>query len=99
MRQCACLVVNPITANNFASSFNYKPVGRESDSLICPYKRLVDLFKLVGTGLSLVCCLAISGFNWRFSFAPGFHRCCFTPLGSTGVRMHCFCRVIISDSS
>ena len=29
--------------------------------------KLVELFKLVGAGLSLVCCLVIRG-----SFAPGF---------------------------
>ena len=28
MRQSACLVVNPITVNNFASLFNCTPVGR-----------------------------------------------------------------------
>ena len=33
MRQSACLVLNPITVNNFASLFNYTPVGRASDSM------------------------------------------------------------------
>ena len=32
MRQSACLVFNPINDNNFASLFNYTPVGRASDS-------------------------------------------------------------------
>ena len=31
MRQSACLVLNPITVNNFASLFNCMPVGRASD--------------------------------------------------------------------
>ena len=32
MRQSACLVFITITVNNYASSFNCKPVGRVSDS-------------------------------------------------------------------
>ena len=36
MRQSACLVVNPITVNNFAVLFNCTPVGRRSDSMIAP---------------------------------------------------------------
>ena len=36
MRQFACLVLNPITVNNFASVFNYTPVGRASDSMKAP---------------------------------------------------------------
>ena len=36
MRQSACLVFNPITVNNFASLFNYTPVGRASDSMMAP---------------------------------------------------------------
>ena len=36
MRQSACLVLNPITVNNFASLFNCTPVGRGSDSMIAP---------------------------------------------------------------
>ena len=35
-RQSACLVFNPITVNNFASPFNYTPVGRASDSVMAP---------------------------------------------------------------
>ena len=34
MRQSACLVFNPITVNNFASLFNWTPVGRASDSMM-----------------------------------------------------------------
>ena len=36
MRQAACLVLNPVTVNNFASLFNCKPVGRASDSMMAP---------------------------------------------------------------
>ena len=36
MRQSACLVFNPITANNFDSLFNCTPVGRASDSMMAP---------------------------------------------------------------
>ena len=36
MRQSACLVFNPITVNNFASLFNWTPVGRASDSMMAP---------------------------------------------------------------
>ena len=36
MRQSACLVVNPIAVTNFASFFNYTPVGRASDSVMDP---------------------------------------------------------------
>ena len=36
MRQSACLGVNTITVNNFASLFNYTPVGRTSDSMMSP---------------------------------------------------------------
>ena len=36
MRQSVCLVVNPITVNNFAVLFNCTPVGQGSDSMIAP---------------------------------------------------------------
>ena len=48
-RQSACIVINPITVESFAT-LNDRP-----------NIKLVDLFKLVGTGLSLVCCLVIWG--------------------------------------
>ena len=35
-RQTACLVVNPITVNNFADLFNCTPVGRASDLMMAP---------------------------------------------------------------
>ena len=36
LQQTACLVVNPITAGNFAFLFNCTPVGRTSDSMAVP---------------------------------------------------------------
>ena len=36
MRQSACLAINPITVNNFASLFDCTPVGRASDSVMGP---------------------------------------------------------------
>ena len=47
MRQSACLVVNPITVNNFAVLMYCTPVGRGSDSMIAPTKKNVWL---VGAG-------------------------------------------------
>ena len=35
-RQSACLVINPITVDNFAVLFNCMPVDRASDSLMAP---------------------------------------------------------------
>ena len=52
MRQSACLIVNPLTVNNFAYLFNYTPVGRA-------YGSLMDQFELVGAGLSFICCFII----------------------------------------
>ena len=36
MRQSACLVINPITVDNFAALFNCRPVNRASDSMMVP---------------------------------------------------------------
>ena len=36
LQQTACLVVNPITAGNFAYLFNCTPVGQTSDSVMVP---------------------------------------------------------------
>ena len=41
LQQTACLVVNPITVGNFAFLFNCTLVGRTSDSLMVPTKRLI----------------------------------------------------------
>ena len=59
MRQSACLVINPVMVDIFASLFLLHAGWsciRPSDE---PNIKLVDL--LVGTGLSLVCCLIILG--------------------------------------
>ena len=36
MRQSACLVINPITVDNFAALFNCTPVDRASNSMMAP---------------------------------------------------------------
>ena len=36
MRQSACLVVSPITVDNFAALFNCTAVDRASDSIMAP---------------------------------------------------------------
>ena len=36
MRQSACLVINPITVDNFAAFFNCTSVDRASDSMMAP---------------------------------------------------------------
>ena len=38
MRQSACLVINPITVDNFAALSNCTPVDRASDSMMAPTK-------------------------------------------------------------
>ena len=36
MRQSACLVINPITVDGYATLFNCTPVDRASDSMMAP---------------------------------------------------------------
>ena len=36
MRQSACLVINPITVDGYATLFNCMPVDRASDSMMTP---------------------------------------------------------------
>ena len=36
MRQSACLVINPLTVDGYASLFNCMPVDRASDSMMAP---------------------------------------------------------------
>ena len=60
-RQSAYLAINPITVDSFASLFGCTHVGRASDSVIGPTLKLVDLFMLIWTVLSLICCLDIRG--------------------------------------
>ena len=40
MRQSACLVISPITADNFAALFNCTPVDRASDTMIARPKAI-----------------------------------------------------------
>ena len=80
-QQSACLVINPITVSSFAPSY-CTPVGLNDGHNI----KLVELFKLVGAGLSLVYCLVIRGSTGGF-------------LCTTSITIRCFCRVFISDSS
>ena len=47
-RQSACLVINPITVNNFAALFNCTPVDRASDSMMAATQSYS--FYLDGTG-------------------------------------------------
>ena len=51
MWQSACLVINPITVNNFASFFNRTPVGRASDSMIAPARHKAIYFSWLGPKL------------------------------------------------
>ena len=51
LQRTACLVVNPITVGNFAFLFNCTPVGRTSDSMMVPTKRLIYWWD--GRGLML----------------------------------------------
>ena len=36
MRQSACLIINSITVDDYATLFNYTPVDRASNSMIAP---------------------------------------------------------------
>ena len=53
MRQSACLVINPITVDNFAALFNCTPVDRASDSMMARPKAIhfswfgPELFRLL----------------------------------------------------
>ena len=41
LQKTSCLVVNSITVGNFAFLLNRTPVGRTSDSMAVPTKRLI----------------------------------------------------------
>ena len=57
MRQSARLVFKSITVNNFASFFNCMPVGRASDSMMAPTKKLLIL--VARGGSFFVCTLSV----------------------------------------
>ena len=48
MRQFACLLVNPITLDNFAAIYNCTPVDQASDSMMAGTKHYS--YELIGTG-------------------------------------------------
>ena len=48
VRQFSCLLVNPITLDNFAAIFNCTPVDRASDSMMARTKHYS--YQLIGTG-------------------------------------------------
>ena len=58
MRQSACLVINPITVDGYATLLNCPSVDRASDSMMARPKSIH--FRLVGTG-AFVCCLVHRG--------------------------------------
>ena len=62
---------------------------------------ILNLIESVSEDFPSYSCLLFGhpGFNWWFSFAPGFQWCCLTTKGSSSVTIHCFYRVHISDSS
>ena len=70
MRQSACLIINPITVASFAPLFN---CGWSSIRLNdWPNINLVDIFKLIRTGLSLMCCLLIRNSTGGFHLLEYF---------------------------
>ena len=64
----ACLVINPITVDNFTSLFNCTPVGRASDSRMGPKQIL--LIHLSWLGLDIVLSVA-----WPFGVQLVFFIC------------------------
>ena len=53
MRQSACLIINPITVDSFASLFSCTPVGSASDSVMGPTLSLLIYFIRLGLDLVL----------------------------------------------
>ena len=54
LRQSACLLVNPITLDNFAAIFNCTPVDRASDSMMARTKHYSYQSMRTGTLSSVV---------------------------------------------
>ena len=74
MRQSACLVINPITVDNFAALIHCTPVERASDSMMA----VLTAFHF---SWSFVCCLVhmcLTDFQW----------CCLADQGSPSVTQH-----------
>ena len=95
MRQSACLVVNPITVNNFASLFNCTPGVRLNDGPD------IKLFISVGWGRSIfVCCLAHRGSPVGFLLLQCSSGVVRHPRDlQVSIATRCFCRVRIFVSS
>ena len=96
MRQSACLVINPITVDGYATLFNYTPVDRASDSMMARPKAI--RFSWLGPELSSVAwstgAQLIIFFCLRFSVVL-FDRPGISILNTT----HCICRVLVFASS
>ena len=96
MRQNACLVINPITVNGYATIFNCTPVDRALDSMMARPKAIH--FSWLGPDVSSVAWSTgvqlIIFFCFRFSVVL-FHR----PGISIRNATHCICRVLVFASS
>ena len=96
MRQSACLVINPITVDGYASLFNCTPVDLASDSMMAQPKAIH--FSWLGPELSSFAwstgAQLIIFFCFRFSVVL-FDR----PGISTRNATHCICRVLVFASS
>ena len=80
MRQSACLVIYPITVNNFAALLTCTPMDRASDSMMVRLKAI----HLSWLGPELfVCCLVLRG-----STDDLLLWCCLTDKGSPSVMQH-----------
>ena len=72
MRQSVCLVINPITVDNFAALFNCTPMNRASDSMMARPKAIhfswlgPDLSSVTwSTGAQLILLQISSGVVWK----------------------------------
>ena len=96
MRQSACLVINPITVDGYATLFNCTPMDRASDSIMARPKAIH--FSWLGPELSSVAwstgAQLIIFFCFRFSVVL-FDR----PGISIRNATHCICRVLVFASS
>ena len=84
MRQSACLVINPITVDGYATLFNCTPVDRASDSMMVRPKAIH--FSWLGPDLSSVAWSTGAQLIIFFCF-----RCsvvCLTDQGSLSVMQH-----------
>ena len=68
MRQTACLVINPIIVDGYASLFNCKAAVRASDSMTAFF--LKSLTSGLGLDMSL---LGPPRFNYWFSYTLSWH--------------------------